>query len=178
MLKNSQQRYGSVAIFFHWFSAAAITGLFVVGLWMVDADYEHDWYDLAFHYHESLGVILALLMLLRWIWRQCNVRPLFSHTLSPIEKTSAITVHRLLYLLCLVIVISGYLIPTAGGRGIDIFTWFMIPSLVDLSHQQVDVAGDIHFWLACILIAFAGLHSLAALKHHFIDKDNTLNNIR
>lgn len=35
-------------------------------------------------------------------------------------------------------------------------------------------AGKVHWYLALTLIGLAGLHALAALKHHFIDRDRTL----
>ncbi len=177
MLKNSEQRYGVIAMLFHWLSAVAIVCLFFIGLWMMDVGYEHHWYDLAVHYHESLGIILAIVIILRWVWRQLNTRPTYVSSLSSLEKRSATIVHHSLYFLCLVIFISGYLMPTADGRGIDVFTWFTVPALIDLKYQQVDIAGDVHIWLAYVLMVLACIHTLAALKHHFIDKDNTLNKI-
>jgi len=176
-LINTQQHYGVIAILFHWLSAIAIIALFVVGLWMMEVGYEHSWYDLAVHYHESIGMLLIIIMILRWLWRQYNILPRFSNTLSSLEKRSAISVHRLLYLLCFIILITGYLIPTADGRSIDIFNWFSVPALIKLEYQQVDIAGDMHFWLASLLVGLSGIHSLAALKHSFFDKHNPLNKI-
>jgi len=175
-LRNSTKSYGVIAKTFHWLNALCIVGLFALGLWMVGLDYEHQWYDLAFHYHESVGVLLILLISLRWLWRQMSVLPEFDQSLSSLEKRSAIIVHRLMYLICFTILISGYLIPTADGRTIDVFTWFFVPALFELTHQQVDLAGDIHLWLAYVLMALASVHTLAALKHHFIDR-STLNKI-
>ena len=40
--------------------------------------------------------------------------------------------------------------------------------------QQEDIAGLIHEYLAWALVIFAALHALAALKHHFVDRDATL----
>ena len=73
--------------------------------------------------------------------------------------------------------ISGYLISTADGRGIEVFDFFVIPALGSIIENQEDLAGLVHKWLAYLLVSLATLHALAALKHHFIDKDNTLNRI-
>ncbi len=70
--------------------------------------------------------------------------------------------------------ISGYLISTADGRAIEVFNWFSIPALGELFSDQADIAGEIHYYLAFSLIGLAVLHALAALKHHYINKDNTL----
>lgn len=71
-------------------------------------------------------------------------------------------------------IISGYLISTADERPIEVFGWFSVPSFGSFIDNQEDIAGTIHEWLAYVLIALASVHALAALKHHFIDKDNTL----
>ena len=74
----------------------------------------------------------------------------------------------------LVVMIAGYLISTADGVGISVLGWFEVPALVSGLPDQADVAGQIHFYLAWALVIFSGLHALAALKHHFIDRDATL----
>ena len=69
---------------------------------------------------------------------------------------------------------TGYLITTAKGQGLDVFNWISIPSLLNNIDNLENIAGDIHEILAFTLISIAGVHALAALKHHFIDKDSTL----
>ena len=93
---------------------------------------------------------------------------------KPWELRLASLVHGLLYLLLIVIVLSGYLISTAKGQGIDVFGWFTLPALITGLPEQADRAGLVHYWLAISVLVLAGLHALGALKHHFIDRDNTL----
>lgn len=73
------------------------------------------------------------------------------------------------------IMISGYLISTADDRGIEVFMFFVVPGFGSFFENQEDIAGLVHQWLAYILIALSLLHAMAAVKHHVIDKDNTLN---
>ena len=70
--------------------------------------------------------------------------------------------------------VSGYLISTADGRPIAVFDWFEVPALITSIPDQADVAGLIHEYLAWALLIFSAVHALAALKHHFIDRDPTL----
>lgn len=63
---------------------------------------------------------------------------------------------------------------TADGRAIEVFNWFSMPAVGELFLNQADIAGEIHYYLAYSLIGLAALHALAALKHHYINKDNTL----
>jgi cytochrome b561 len=93
---------------------------------------------------------------------------------KPYEVIVAKFAHTLMYFLLITIFVSGYLISTSDGRGIEVFNWFTVPGAGELFPNQSDLAGAIHFYTAWAVILIAGLHALAALKHHFIDKDNTL----
>lgn len=173
-LKNTENRYGLVAIVLHWVVAGCVTGLAVLGLWMTDLTYYSPYYRSAPFWHKSVGVLLAVLIVLRLIWRWANPRPahLPGHRLWEIRL--ATLVHGLLYLLLMVIVLSGYLISTATGQGVDVFGWFTLPALVSGLPGQADRAGLVHYWLAIGLLVLAGFHAAGALKHHFMDGDNTL----
>ncbi|UTW44828.1 cytochrome b [bacterium SCSIO 12696] len=172
MTPNTLQSYGLVAKLLHWVMALAIFGLFGLGIYMVGLDYYDPLYRTLPHIHKSVGVLLFVLLLIRWGWRMGSRQP------QPIGSTNEQRVahwaHLTLYALMALIMVSGYLISTADGRAIDVFNWFAVPAtLTDIDNQE-DIAGDIHEILAWVLIVLAALHALAALKHHFIDKDNTL----
>ena len=174
LIKNTTRTFGLVAILFHWLMAWVIIGLFALGLWMVDLTYYDSWYRTAPDLHKSIGVLLFLTLLLRVIWRAINPTPVPLTTYSAFEKIAAHLIHGVLYLCMLLVIISGYFISTADGRGIEVFDWFTVPAWVTGIENQEDIAGDIHYYLACSLIGLASGHGLAALKHHFIDKDETL----
>ena len=76
--------------------------------------------------------------------------------------------------LLLAVIVAGYLISTADGEPISVFGWFSVPATLSGLPDQADVAGEIHLYLAWALVVFAVLHALAALKHHFVDRDPTL----
>jgi cytochrome b561 len=172
LLKDSQTSYGWITILAHWLTAFTVVGMFIAGLWMVDLDYYSEWYKTAPHYHKSVGLILALLTLLRLLWRIKQTSP---GTLGKNwEKLAAKLTHRLLYILLFSLFFSGYLISTADGRGIEVFNWYTVPSLGEFIDNQEDIAGDFHEWFAYGLIGFASLHAVAAFKHHLLDKDLTL----
>ncbi|HGS4884133.1 TPA: cytochrome b [Vibrio parahaemolyticus] len=164
--------YNLPARVMHWLSALCIIGLFAVGLWMVDLSYYSEWYRTAPHYHRSVGILLAILTVGRIVWKHVTASPKVEG--SRFEVVAAKAAHSAMYLLLLTIFVSGYLISTSDGRGIEVFNWFTVPSAGELFSGQSDIAGEIHFYAAWAVILIAGLHAVAALKHHFIDKDNTL----
>lgn len=174
MFRNTSSRYGIVTIIVHWVSAFAVIGLFCLGFWMVDLTYYSTWYKTAPHIHKSLGILLLFLTILRLAWRWGNPKPLSDAQHKPWERKISHYVHLFIYLLMFAIMGSGYLISTADDRGIWVFDWFELASLGQLFNDQADIAGLIHQVLAYSLIGLVILHGLGALKHHFVDKDNTL----
>ena len=173
-LKNSSETYGLVAILFHWLSAVVVVGLFVLGLWMVNLDYYSQWYRFAPHMHKSIGVIFILLILLRLLWRWMNVQPSAIEQHTKLERIGSKIAHILLYIMLILMLPTGYLITTGGGQSLQVFDWFSIPSLVSDIEGLEYTALEIHELLAFAIIGLASVHALAAIKHHFWDKDKTL----
>lgn len=173
-MKNTKQHYGWVTIFLHWTSALTVFALFGLGFWMVDLGYYDAWYKPAPALHKSIGLSLFALMLLRVVWRKQQIQPEPLLTHSPMERKAGHSMHLILYFLLFAIMLSGYLISTADGRGIEVFEWFEVPGFGSLFENQEDIAGLFHQYAAYCLIGLVVMHGAAALKHHFIDKDHTL----
>lgn len=174
MWRNTEDGYGLVAVVLHWLVAGVVAGLFALGLWMVELSYYDPWYRRAPAIHKGAGVLLFGVLLARLVWRLVNPRPRPVSALSLLERSVSAAVHGLLYLLLFAVMIAGYLISTADGRGIEVFGLFKVPAVIAGLPGQADLAGDAHLVLAVALVALSGVHALAALKHHFIDHDRTL----
>jgi len=171
-LRNDLQGYGLVAVLLHWIMAVLVIGLFVLGEYMVGLNYDDPWYIKAPDLHRGIGVIVAILLVLRLGWRWSNRRPEVIG--QAWERSVALWVHRSFYVLLAAIPVSGYLITTADGQALCVFGWFELPATFYGVENQEDIAGLVHEWLAMILISLVVLHTLAAMKHHFIDRDASL----
>lgn len=172
--RNSSDRYGSIAIFIHWLVAFAVIGLFALGYWMVDLSYYDDWYRRGPDIHRSVGLLLLAVMVIRVLWRITNPAPSPLPNHRRLEVLAAHAAHGLLYLLLFVAMVSGYLISTADGSSISVFGWFEVPSVTGQVKGMEDTAGTIHYWSTWAIVVLAGIHALAALKHHVVDRDRTL----
>lgn len=172
MWSNTRSGWGLVSIALHWLSALAIVGLFAFGWWMTDLGYYDHWYNLAPWWHRSVGVLLLVATLLRVAWRLVLPTPVARG--PRLERIAAHLGHIGLYILMLVALVSGYLISTADGRGIDVFDWFQAPALISDLPNQATLAGTIHWYSALALIILAAGHALAALKHHLVDRNDVL----
>lgn len=165
-------QYNVFARILHWFSAFTVIGLFGLGWWMVDLDYYSAWYQDAPNIHRSVGILLAFATIIRLFWNLITKKPTVEG--SAFVRKAAVSAHHVMYLLLFGLFITGYLISTEKGQGIDVFNWFTVPALGELFKGQADLSGTIHYYCAYTLIGLAIIHALAAIKHHIIDKDNTL----
>ncbi|MDO9623486.1 MAG: cytochrome b [Pseudomonas sp.] len=172
--RNTSSHYGLISIALHWLVAVAVFGLFGLGYWMVGLDYYSSWYQTAPNLHKSIGILLFAVMLVRVLWRWVSPPPASLASHDRLTRLGAKFGHAFLYLGLLVLMVSGYLISTADGRSIGVFGLFDVPATITSIPRQEDISGLVHEYLGWTLVIFAGIHGLAALKHHFIDRDRTL----
>ena len=167
------QSYGGIAKTFHWLVFALMSGAFVIGFYMADLPLSPQKLQL-YSWHKWNGVTIFALVLLRLTWRLLNPPPALPGGMSDWERRAAEISHRLLYLLMLVMPITGWLMSSAKGFQT---VWFGVLPLPDLLHKNPplgEALEEVHATLGVIILCFVGLHVLAALKHHFIDRDDVL----
>ena len=176
MKVTKTQSYSVLHKSIHWLSALAIISLFGLGLWMEGLDYYSSWYQKAPALHMGIGFCLVLVTLYRLFgrWRNGVPSPLASH--KPWEKWLAHAVHAFFYIAIFSMFMSGYFIATSKGQPLGVFGIIHIPALITESDAPwlKDFAHETHEILAYTIIAIMCLHALGAIKHHIIDKDNTL----
>jgi len=176
-LANSRRHYGAVAMFFHWTMVLLIIALIVVGLYMVslpDAGYSTNKIVLIF-YHKEYGVVAFLLGSLRLAWRVGNALPMLVETIPDWQKVAARFVHLLFYGLIFALPISGWLMSSAAGIPVYLFSaTYTLPDLIPANDHIFQLYIEIHKWLSYTLIATIFLHAGAALRHHYLLKDETL----
>lgn len=171
-LKNNENSYGLVTIFLHWLIAVALVALFTSGLWMTSLDYYHPWYNRAPALHISFGVLVTLLVAARMLWSLFSRHP--QPLITRVAALAATAVHLLLHLLPLLIALSGYLVVTAEGQGVVVFSMFELPPLLETAGEAAESAGQLHLWFAWALMILSLAHALAAVYHHFMLHDVVL----
>ena len=174
MWRSGKDHYGLVAIGFHWSIAIAFTGLVGLGAWMVGLTYYDPWYNDSLALHKAVGIVVLALALAKFCWKLVDRKPGYGPEVSAYERAGATAMHWFLGALLIVLPVTGYLISTSEGAGIDVFGLFEVPAFFDVSTGARDRAIDIHYYLAYGGIALVGIHAIAALKHTFVDKGSTL----
>lgn len=165
--------YHSVSIGLHWLMALLITGLVGCGFYMtglVPSPEKFLFYGL----HKSFGLIVLGLVVLRFLWR-LYVRPpaaLANH--KPWERILAHLTHWVFYLLMLGLPISGLLMSAAGDFPVRFFNLFSVPALIGKDEVLLGGFREMHEIMATIIMVMIAVHAAGALKHHLIDRDQTL----
>lgn len=174
MLRDSKRNFGWVSITLHWVTALAVLGLVPLGLYMTTLTYYDPLYHRLPFIHRSIGVLVLVAVVARLLWRLANPHPQALATHAVWEQRLAAITHAAMYVLLFAVTASGYLMSTADGHAVSVFGWFELPATITTIPGQEDVAGDVHFVLALVLVALVALHVAGALKHHFVDRDATL----
>ncbi|MHA6722226.1 cytochrome b [Sphingomonas sp. RS2018] len=164
-------RYTRVAIAFHWIIAAAI--LFNLWLGLANDSLPKDWKVMPVH--KAMGITILVLAIARLAWRLTHRPPSLPVTAPPWERLAAAGAHWGLYALTILIPLTGWMMVsgTATRRPLDWFGLFPLPYL-PVSEGLGGFGHDAHELLAFAMIALILLHVAAALRHHFLLRDDTL----
>lgn len=166
-------RYTATAKTLHWAMAILIFGLLALGFYMHDLPLSPEKLKL-YSWHKWAGVCAFLLVLVRLAWRAAHRPPPLPATMPAHLQFAAHAGHFLLYALMLAIPLSGWLMSSAKGFQTVWFGVLPIPDLVGKDKELGDLLQSVHMVLNLVFaIAIAG-HIGAALKHHFIDRDDIL----
>ncbi len=193
-MKQTPSRYTKTAIVLHWLIAIFIALMFVLGWFMAELPKEapkqlaYDLFDLGvytwqlaeeasprtfyFNLHKSLGLTVLALIVLRILWRITHTPPAALSSYKAIEKKVATATHHSLYLLMLAVPVTGLIMAMNSKYGVK---WFGMDVIAGLDNKPMrEFFECTHEFVGIVLLVLIGIHLLGALKHKFIDKDDTM----
>lgn len=166
------QTYHPLSRAIHWLMAALI--FIMLGLGWGREFAPHEWGRSIMSTHKAIGVLLIFLIIFRIGWRIYKKPPTYSAALSKPLKIAAHIAHGVLYLLLIVMPVSGWAMVSAKGRAASIYGILTLPPLMDKTPALETPLEDFHATCAFILAGLIALHIGAVLYHHFILKDQIL----
>ena len=181
--RDTDLRYGTVAMSLHWLIAAAVIFNVGVGLYMGElprSDPGRLWWV---QLHKSDGLTILVLSVARVLWRVVNPMPALPADMPRWERLAARGVHYSFYVLIIAIPLAGWAMVSSSPLGLPtlwygLFEWPHIPFLAELPRDQkqqiIGIFRETHNWLAFLAIFLIVLHVTAALKHQFWDRDTVL----
>jgi cytochrome b561 len=173
VLRNTDRLWGAPAKFFHWAIAALIFTQFALGWITVSWRLSPTKLQL-FIWHKSIGILILTLVLLRVLWRVFNRTPAFPADTPRLERIAAHISHGLLYGLIIAMPLSGWIINSAAKIPFRVFGLFALPAITAPDKAVEIVAKQIHFGLFIALALLVAVHVAAALRHHFVKRNDVL----
>jgi cytochrome b561 len=173
MGKPQERRYTPIAQALHWLIALLIVVQFVLA--RIAAPLPLGTRKLALlAEHKSFGMTVLMLAVIRFAWRLKNQPPSLPTNLRRAERFLARFSHVSFYILLVAMPLSGWLMSSAKNYSVSWFGAFSWPNLIAPSETAFNFFKTLHHLFSNVLFAIAALHILAALKHHFWNKDDVL----
>ena len=170
-------RYSTVAVALHWLLALVILAMFGVGVYMTDLPFSPQRLKL-YNWHKWAGVTFLALTVLRLLWRATHRPPelpaAIARAMPSWQSRAYQATHHLMYLLFFAVPLVGWAYSSAAGFPIVWFGQIPLPDLLPVNKELAELIKPLHKLLALALMALAGLHIAAALKHHWVDRDGLL----
>lgn len=158
------QRYNSTAIIIHWLMAILIIGMIILGLYMTGLEKgsaERSWF---FALHKSIGLTLALLAIIRLVWKLITPSPALPDSIAPFQRKMATATHHLLYLMLFLQPISGYISSSYSGYKTK-FWGIPLPHWGSKQPELNEFYTQIHEISAYCLIVLLCLHVAGVIYH-------------
>jgi cytochrome b561 len=172
-LNITKERYGAVAQALHWLTAVLVLAAFLLGLGGPEARVYAPERDSDRILHESIGLAVLALVILRLIWKARDRAPEPPPMPRWMERAAAAT-HLLLYLLLLAVPLSAIFGAWAEGHPIEAYLVGPISPPFAPAHEFGAWLSEAHKWLGDAIMWVAGLHAAAGLGHHFVLRDKVL----
>lgn len=172
-LRNTATHYGLISQLLHWAVVVLVILQFIWAWRMDELPRGVVLYEVTVQ-HKSFGMTILGLMVLRVLWRLFNRPPPLPDHVTGWEHFAARFTHWLLYGLLFAMPLSGWIMSSAADYGAEWFGLIDIPDLVSPNEDLQDFTEDLHETLSKVLLGVLGLHVLAALRHHFVLRDNVL----
>lgn len=170
---DRSERYGGIAQSFHWLTVILFVITVAIAL-VLPEDPETPTEYLEYSAHKSLGIVIFFLTILRLIWRHASTPPALPASIPSWERASARAVQYSLYAALIAQPLIGVLMVWSDGAPVVLFGSLILPTLAPASEAMNGLTDSLHWYVGWALIWLAGLHAAAALRHHFVSRNDVL----
>lgn len=169
----SRTHYGPVAQSFHWATALLVLIAFLYGPGGSEERVYSAARDADRQLHETLGLTVFVLTVLRVLWRMADTRP-DPPQVSRWMGVAAKALQGVLYLLLFAVPLTAIAGAWLEGHPLTLLSGVQFAPQLAKAHDTGAWLANLHTWLGDAILWLAGLHALAALAHHFILRDGVL----
>ncbi len=172
-MTNEQEQFGLVRLCVHWGIAALLIVQIPLAWYMIELP---DGPDKLSNYslHKSIGMLLFAIAVFRLVWSLLSKRPPLPAETPLYEKVFAKLAQIILYVIVILMPVTGWLMTNAFGDPVSVFDVLTLPDLVEADKEFARGMRNIHLLQSYILLTVLGFHVIGALKHGFVDQNNVL----
>jgi cytochrome b561 len=170
---SARLRYGAVAQLFHWLTVVLVGTAYILSPGGREERIYSAVVDSARQTHETIGLVVFALVLLRILWRLFEPAP-EPPPMAAWMKHAASAAHLALYALLLAIPLTAIAGAWLEGHPLTVLGVGNVAPMLSQAHDLGQAIANIHTILGNVIIWLAGFHAAAALFHHFILRDSVL----
>ncbi len=167
-------RYSASAKFMHWFVAGAVIALLVIGPVMKRLTPEGPLRDNLYNFHEALGALVLIVMVVRLLRRIVFGAPAPDAAMPPIEQRASLWAQYALYALLFLITVLGWAGTNAYGDPVSALGLFDFPAVLGKDQPLSDRIFVWHLICGIVIAAIVSLHVVGALYHWLVKRDRVL----
>lgn len=169
--RNTDISYGMVSKTIHWLTAIIIISLLSAGFFMKGVPEAYK--GLVYMLHKSFGLLVMALTLFRIGWHVYSRVPALPLSVDNLTRKLAKAGHHLLYLLLVLMPLSGFVMSLASQRYPVFFNLFTVSIPQFPANKSLAMwMNKTHYVLAWLFITVVFLHIAAALRHRYICQDS------
>ena len=174
MTKPSPLHYSGVAKFLHWAVALIIMTMLTFGQNFDDIVKDDEMLE-SLRAHSTLGFTVIGLIVLRILWRLGHKPPALPENVSDNQKTAAKWSHILLYVLMVIVPLTGIYAAATHELAVMPYGAFDVrEAFAFLGAEDFDGRRAIHEFSTWLMIGLLAVHIIASLSHQFVQKDGVL----
>ncbi|WP_162559661.1 cytochrome b [Methylobacterium radiodurans] len=165
-------RYSRAHRLVHWTTAALVLSLLGLGLTMIDS--LASWRSTGLVIHKAGGLTVFVLTAFRLGLLATRSRALTPPRPRSVQHAAAIVTHTLLYVLLVIVPLTGWAMQGAAGTPIVLPGGYALPQILSQNIVVYGALREAHGVLTRVLWTLILLHAGAALYHGLIRRDDVL----
>ena len=167
-------RYGTGARLFHWLIVLLFLVQIPAGIAMIAPALQQETIDRLYIVHKGLGAILLVIIVARVLWRLTHRAPPMPEHWPPLERRIASATHAAIYVLLVVVVVSGYVHVVGGGFPIELLNALGVPPLIPRMEGVAVAASLVHRFSVFLLVGVVAVHIAEVLRHQLVERDGEM----
>ena len=172
--RASPASYSASAKMMHWFVAAAVLALLAMGPVMKRLVPEGSLRDNLYIFHEALGALVLIVMVVRLARRVAFGVPAPEGSMPLVEQRASLWAQYALYVLLFLTTVLGWAGTNAYGDPVSLFGLFDFPAIVGKDQPLSDRIFVWHLICGILIAAIVALHVAGALYHWLVKGDRVL----